>query len=99
MVSRNANIIEALSFIMERYLVESPHSVDDCKKVVKSVYALGYLYNCDWGCIGGVHTAWVTIEAENENQALLVVPPVLRSKARVIKLTKFDPEQVKDWKE
>jgi hypothetical protein len=84
---------------MDRFLIESPHDAEDCKKVVKSVYALGYLYNCDWGCQGGVHTAWVTIEAENESQALLVVPPVLRAKARATKLAKFDPEIVKDWKE
>jgi len=84
---------------MDRFLVESPHDTEDCKKVVKSVYAFGYLHNCDWGCMSGVHTAWVTIEAENENQALLVVPPVLRAKARAIKLNKFDSETVKDWKE
>jgi hypothetical protein len=84
---------------MDRFLIESPHTGEDCKKVVKSVYALGYLNNCDWGCTSGVHTAWVTIEAENENQALLVVPPVLRTKAKAIKLTKFDPDIVSNWNE
>jgi hypothetical protein len=79
---------------MERYLIESPHTDEDCKKVVKSVYAFGYLENCDWGCKGGVHKSWVTIEAENEAQALLVVPPVLRAKATAIKLVKFDPKMV-----
>ncbi len=84
---------------MNRFLIESPHSEDECKKVVKSVYAFGYLNNCDWGCHSGVHTAWVTIEAENEAQALLVVPPVLRTKARAIKLVKFDPDLVRGWNE
>ena len=82
---------------MDRFLVESPHSPEECRKVVKSVYAFGYLNNCDWGCKSGVHVAWVTIEAEDENQALFVVPPILRPKARAIKIVKFDPEMVKDW--
>ena len=82
---------------MERFLVESPHTPEDCKKVVKSVYALGFLNNCDWGCTVGIHTSWVTVEAENESQALLVVPPVLRMKAKAIKIVKFDPAIVRDW--
>ncbi len=84
---------------MDRFLVESPHEPDDCKKVVKNVYAQGYLNNCDWGCEGGVHKAWVTIEAESESQALWVVPQILRANARAIKLVKFEPDMVKDWKE
>ena len=82
---------------MDRYLVESPHTPADCKRVVKSVYAQGFLYNCDWGCEGGVHKAWVTVEAENESQAVWVVPPILRDKAKATKLVKFDPETVKGW--
>jgi len=84
---------------MDRFLVESPHTGEDCKKVVKSVYAFGYLNNCDWGCISGDHRAWVTIEAEDEKQALQVVPPVLRAKARAIKIAKFEPEIVKHWED
>ena len=84
---------------MDRFLIESPHDPGDCKRVAKSVYAQGYLNNCDWGCTSGVHTAWVTIEAENESQALWVVPPILRAKAKAIKIVKFDPDIVKDWKE
>jgi hypothetical protein len=30
---------------------------------------------------------------------LWVVPPILRAKAKAVKLVKFDPEIVKDWKE
>ncbi len=84
---------------MDRFLIESPHEPEECKKVVKNVYAQGYLYNCDWGCMSGVHKAWVTIEAESESQALWVVPPILRAKARAIKIIKFEPEMVREWKE
>ena len=84
---------------MERFLVECSHDADDCKKVVKNLYYQGYLHNCDWGCKAGVHKAWVTIEAENERQALLVVPPILRTNARAIMVVKFDPEMVREWKD
>ena len=82
---------------MDRFLIESPHDADDCEKIVKDVYAEGYLQHCDWGCKAGVHTAWVIIEAESEGQALRVVPYVLRKKARAIRLFKFDPELVEKW--
>ena len=83
---------------MDRFLVESPHEPGDCKKIVKNVCAEGYLYNCDWGCSAGVHKAWVMIEAESASQALWVVPHSLRATATATKLTKFDPETVKEWK-
>ena len=84
---------------MDRFLIESPHTVGDCKKVVKNVYAEGYLYNCDWGCADGVHKAWVTIEAESASQALWVVPHSLRANATATKVIKFDAETVKAWQE
>ena len=71
----------------------------NARRFVKNVYAQGYLYNCDWGCMSGVHKAWVTIEAESESQALWVVPPILRAKAKAIKIVKFEPEMVREWKE
>jgi len=59
-------------------------------------FGMGYLHNFDWGCKAGVHTGWVTIEAEDEKQAVLVAPPFLRNKARAIKIVKFSAEQVKE---
>ncbi len=82
---------------MDRFLVESPHAPGDCKKIVKNVYAEGYLNNCDWGCKAGVHKAWVMIEAESESQALWVVPHSLRANATATKIVKFDADMVKDW--
>ena len=82
---------------MDRFLIEFHHSVEDCKRVVKMIYALGYLNNFDWGCKSGVHTGWAVIEAENESQALWSVPILIRSKAKAIRLVKFDPEMVDKW--
>jgi hypothetical protein len=79
---------------MERFLIETPHTAEDCEKLVDQVYAMGYLYNFDWGCKVGVHTGWAIIEAEDEAQARLAVPPLVRKKARVIELTKFTRDVV-----
>ena len=82
---------------MERFLVESPHTANECKLALKSVQSMGYLNNFDWGCEDGVHTGWIVIEAENSAQALGVVPAVIRSKERVIKLSKFESGVVDKW--
>jgi hypothetical protein len=80
---------------MDRYLIESPHTKDDCAHVVKQVEALGYLTHFEWGCASGDHTGFVIIEAENEAQARMVVPSMSRKEARVVKLNKFTPETIK----
>ncbi len=77
---------------MDRYLVESTHDEKDCTPVLEQFVFHGYINHFDWGCKAGVHTGWATVEAENEAQALLSVPPRLRSLARAVRLTKFTPE-------
>jgi hypothetical protein len=79
---------------MDRYLVISPHSAADCKKALHEVNATGYITRFDWGCMDGDHTGWVMIEAENTQQALMVVPSMQRHKAKAIKLVKFSPTEV-----
>ena len=79
---------------MDRYLIETPHTVQDCKMLVQEVYAMGYLHHFDWGCMDGVHSGWAIIEAESEAQARLAVPAIVRGKARVIKLCKFSETSI-----
>ena len=80
---------------MSRYLIETPHTGKECVKLIEEIQAQGYLHHFDWGCEAGVHCGWAIIETKNENQARLVVPPILRDKARVIKLSKYFDEDVK----
>ena len=75
---------------MDRYLIETPHAEKDCINLLQLLHAQGYLVNFDWGCMGGVHTGWAIIEAENAAEARLMVPPLVRGQARVVKLNKFD---------
>ena len=75
---------------MDRYLIESPHTVEDCDKAVKEIHAAGYLHSFEWGCDSGVHSAWAIVEAESLEHARQIVPWMFRDKARVIKLVKYE---------
>jgi len=80
---------------MERYLIESPHSVEDCDKAIDELHAAGYLHHFEWGCKDSDHTGWAIVEAVNREHAKQIVPWFLRDRARIVKLVKFevaDPE-------
>lgn len=79
---------------MERYLIETPHTDENCLALIDELNAQGYLQHYDWGCRAGVHTGWAIIEAENEMQARLSVPPLVRANARITLLNKFSEEEV-----
>lgn len=82
---------------MDRYLIETTHTAEDCVRLLGLVLALGYLNHFEWGCMAGDHTGWAIIEAENEAQARLAVPPLVRGKARVVRLNRFSEEQVRGF--
>lgn len=82
---------------MEKYLVSSPHTKEDCNKVVKETLAIGYLTHYYWGCKSGEHCGWALIDAENEKEALMSVPPIVRHKSKAIGLVQFDPDAVNKW--
>ncbi|MBI3004223.1 MAG: hypothetical protein HYY49_02260 [Ignavibacteriales bacterium] len=81
---------------MDRYLIISPHTGEDCAKVVKQVEAMGYITHFDWGCKDGDHTAWAIIEADGKAEALLSVPSSVRHTARAVKLVKFSPKDAEE---
>jgi hypothetical protein len=75
---------------MNRYLIESPHTAENCTQAVKDIHAAGYLHYFDWGCDDDDHTSWAIVEAENAEHARQMVPWYLREKARIVKLVKFE---------
>jgi hypothetical protein len=77
---------------MHRFIVESKHTEGNCVAVVREVHNMGYLNHFEWGCDAGVHCGWALIEAENESEALLSVPLIVRPQARAIRLVKFSKE-------
>ena len=84
---------------MNRYLIETTHTKEDCLHVLDLILAHGFITHYDWGCEDGIHTGWAIVEAENSSEALLSVPPLIRDKARAIKLKKFSPEVIQSFHE
>ena len=79
----------------KRYLIETPHSEGECLGLVEQVRAMGYLRHFDWGCNSGEHNGWAIIEADSEAEAHMVVPPLVRDKARVLVVTRFEEDRAR----
>lgn len=83
---------------MPRYLIEIPHSENilACAKVIKVFLSSGshLLSHADWGCEDGVHKCWLTVEAENKDEAMRIVPPAFRADAKLTCLCKFSMEEI-----
>ena len=86
---------------MARYLVELPHTKEDCLQALDSVVAFSnsLMDRIDWGCGGDVHTGWLMIEAQDANAAKMMVPTNIRDTAKAVPLNKFSAEQVLSFHE
>lgn len=81
---------------MEHYLIISTHTAEDCKMAVQhfAKYNAGFLTHFEWGCTDNDHRAFAFVDADSHEQALLAVPPLLRSKAKAIKVVQFTPKNI-----
>jgi hypothetical protein len=88
---------------MPNFLIEIPHSgnMTECKQVIKMFVESGshLLSNADWGCKDGVHKAWFISDFPSKEDALKVVPPLLRHNASIIELTKFNKADMLQFSE
>ncbi len=78
---------------MPTYLIEIPHSENpfECKQVIKIFVESGshLLSNAFWGCKSGVHKSWFISDFKNKEEAMQIVPPLLKHAANIIELVKF----------
>jgi len=78
---------------MPKYLIEVPHDADAlaCARVAQVFLASGshFLTNAEWGCIDGVHSAWMIVEVDSKPDALAILPPAFRADARIVRVTRF----------
>jgi hypothetical protein len=83
---------------MDRYIVISNHTAEDCRTAVKYFreYHAGFLTHFEWGCYDDDHNAYAIIEADSHANAKLAVPPLFRDKVKVVKLTHFKPSKTTD---
>jgi len=83
---------------MARFLIEVAHEAEPlaCARVVKIFLASGshLLSHADWGCMDGDHRAWLVVDVADKKEAMAIVPPGLRSAARIIGLNHFSMDQI-----
>jgi hypothetical protein len=84
---------------MEKFHVESPHTPEECLRALDELLAKGFdvLAGYEWGCMAGDHTGYATVEAGSETEVRKSVPSFLAGKARIVKLNKFTPEQIREF--
>jgi len=79
---------------MPRFMIESEHTDEECLMVLKNLLAAGYLTHFDWGCDVGAHCGWAILDANDEAEARMVVPSLVREKARVVQVGKYTSEDL-----
>jgi hypothetical protein len=84
---------------MERYFVESPHTPEECLRALDEIMAKGpgVLARYEWGCMAGDHTGYAMVDGHSESEVRGTIPAFLGAKARVVKLNKFTPEQIREF--
>jgi hypothetical protein len=78
---------------MKKFLIEVPHGSDKvaCDHAIQVFHETGshFLTNAEWGCLDGVHKAWIMVEVDSKEDAKFIIPPIFRSEANIIQLTHF----------
>lgn len=75
---------------MQRFIIESPHTAENCEQVIKDLHAAGYLHHFEWGCKDNDHPAWAIVDAETLEDVRQIIPWYLRNHARIVRLVKFE---------
>src|SRR5689334_6598884 len=85
---------------MPQFLIEVPHPEETlaCARIVKVFLSTGshYLTHADWGCMDGVHSAWMVVEVANKEEALHIVPAAFRHEARITRVTHFKLDKIEE---
>lgn len=83
---------------MSHYLIEVPHAENKtaCLHAIKVFLDSGshFLANADWGCADGEHKAWMVVDVDEKSQALQIVPPLYRNRAKITRLEKYNRQKL-----
>ena len=83
-----------------KFLIEVPHDVGtlECARVVDAFLKSGshFLAGAIWGCRDGEHKAWMIVDVDSKEEARGIVPPLMRSKAKIVHLNAFTAKEIED---
>jgi hypothetical protein len=101
-ISPRANAQESKKESMEKkkgssYLVMVPHTAEECLKALDAMSSDSpkMLAKMSFGCMSGDHTGYAIVNAESEEAVKDMIPAAQRDKAKIVKVSKFTPEQIK----
>ena len=79
---------------MPKFLIEVPHDSDvvECSKAVQALLSTGshFVTHAEFGCLDGVHSAWLIVEVDSKAEALGILPPAFRPRSRIVGLNRFE---------
>ena len=85
---------------MARFFVEVPHEAEKvaCALAVRILLTTGshFLTHADFGCLDGVHKAWIIVDAGSKEEVRSILPPAYRSQSKIVKLNKFSLEEIEE---
>jgi hypothetical protein len=85
---------------MAKFLIEVPHEseVVACARAIKVLLESGshFLTHADFGCLDGVHKAWIVVDVDSKDEARNIVPLVYRGQATIVELCKFGLNELDD---
>ncbi len=83
---------------MARFFIEVPHEEERvaCARAIQTLQKTGshFLTHADYGCLDGVHKAWIIVEVENKEIARAILPTEYRFQAKIVQLNKFSLEEI-----
>lgn len=83
---------------MGRFLIEVSHeaTLGECGRAIELLFKSGshFVSEADYGCPDGVHKGWIVVDVDTKEEAYAIVPPAYRSRATIVRLTKFTIEDI-----
>ena len=97
-VLAQSNKSSAKTTAANTYLVTIQHTPEQCMKVMNGINAKGsaYLSEFRFGCMSGDHTAYAFLKGSSEEAVLKTLPADVQPMAKIEKVDKFTPEQIKE---
>jgi len=95
--AKNMYAKPATQAAMSEFLIESPHTPEECLGALDAISGQGpkALARWNFGCAWGEHVGWAIVKAPNEQAALAMVPAGLRDKAKIHQVAPFTAGQIK----
>ena len=85
---------------MARFLIEVPHAAEPaaCARVVEIFLKSGshFLTHTAWCCMEWEPKAWIVADVKSREEARAILPPALRSEAKIVQLNFFTMEEIEE---